>query len=151
MLIIGFMIAILMLISLGTGVAAFVARSTAGATVCEVISRISMAVALMAFALGVVEKIREILIGFGTELPTSTFLIINLTTWNLWQTIAIFLIMTMCVIADGLLFALLHAEPATRSKIQWCSFIITMCLMAIPLFLVPAMFVPLIKLMNDLS
>lgn len=151
MLIVVFLIPLLILVSLGTGVAAFVVRSTVGATVCEVISRISIALALMMFAVGVVGRIREILIGFGSEVPPSTLIIIILTNWNLWQTFAIFLIMTMCVIADGLLFALFHAEPATRRKTQWCSFIITMCLMAIPLFLVPAMFVPLIKLMNDLS
>lgn len=151
MLIFGFMITILILISLGTGVAAFVARSTAGATVCEVTSRISISVALMAFALGVVGRITEVFMAFGTELPRSTVLILKLTTWNLWQTIAIFLIMTMCVVADGLIFALLHAEPATRRQIQWCSFMITMCLMSIPLFIFPAMFVPAIKLVNDLS
>jgi hypothetical protein len=41
MLVIGFLIPVLILVSLGTGIAAFLARSTAGATVCEVISRIS--------------------------------------------------------------------------------------------------------------
>ena len=145
------LVLILVLVSLSTGVAAFIARSTSRATVCEVISRISMAVALAAFALGVSGRIREYFIGFGTELPPSTLLILNLTTWNMSQAIAIFLIMTMCVIADGLLFEMLHAEPATRRKIQWCSFITTMCLMAFSLFLVAAMFVPLIKPMNDLS
>ncbi|MDA1230321.1 MAG: hypothetical protein O2856_06065 [Planctomycetota bacterium] len=150
-ILVGMIILALVLISLGTGVAAFVTNSTAGATACEVISRATFVTVILTFALFVVPRCFEIFIGFGVELPALTILIFNLTVWNVWQSILFTLLMMFCVAADGVLFGVFHQQRSSRRLTQWISFAITICLTIIPFTIILGLYVPMVKLMNDLS
>ena len=140
-----------LLIILGTGVAAFLANSTFAASVCEVISRISFVATMLVVLFVLVPRIRDLFIGFGVELPWITVLVLSCTTWNLWQSIVIGLLMVAAAVTDGILFAIFHDQKTTRRTTQWCSFAITLILTATPFFIIAALYIPMIRLINDLS
>lgn len=144
-------VVLVLLVILGTGVAAFLVNSTVAATVCEVISRIAFAASMLALMLVIVPRIRETLEGFGVELPWITVQVLKCSNWNAWQSIVIGLLMIGILVADGILFAILHNQISTRRIAQWGSFVITLILTAMSFFIIAALFIPMVRLMNDLS
>jgi type II secretory pathway component PulF len=140
-----------LLIIVGTGVAAFLAKSTVAATVCEVISRITFVAALLTLITIVMPRLVQTYIGFGVELPWITMLVLNCTVSTLWQSILLGVLLVAGGVADGLLFATFHDQQSTRRTTQWCSFLFTLFLTMMAFFLIAALYIPMIRLMNDLS
>ena len=147
----GIIILVLLLTYLGTGVAAFLMQATTKATICEVISRTAFVAMILMFAFAIVPRLREMMIGFGVELPAPTLVIINLLYWTVWQAILFTFLMTSCVVTDGVVFGLFHYQQSSRRLTQWISFAITIFLTLIPLFIIVGLYMPLLKLMNDLA
>lgn len=144
-----FVVFVLLIIA-GIGVAAFRLNSTLAASVCEVISRIAFIAAMLTLLLVVVPRIREVFPGFGVELPCITVLVLSCNTSNLWQSIVTGLLVVAALVADGILFAIFHDQKRTRRTTQWCSFAMTLILTATPFFMIAALSIPMIRLINDL-
>lgn len=140
-----------LLIIVATGVAAFLAKSTFVATVCEVISRLTFVAALLALLTIVMPRLLQTYVGFGVELPWITMLILNCTISTLRQWILSGVLLVAGVVADGILFATYHDQRSTRRATQWCSFSLTTILTMMAFFLIAALYIPMIRLMNDLS
>ena len=141
----------IVLVIVGTGVAAFRVNSTFAASVCEVISRVTFVAAILTIMLVAVPRLRELFIGFGVELPSITLLVFTCANWNLWQSIVIGHLMVGGLVADGILFAIFHKQKSTRRTTQWCSFAITLFLTTMLFFVIIALSMPTIGLLNDLS
>ena len=144
-------VVVIHLMILGTGVASFFINNTVTATICEWISRFAFAASMCALMIFVIPRIREIFVGFGVELSPATVLVLNITTLNLWQVILLSLMMLFGVIVDGILFWIFHEQPSTRRITQWCSCAITLFLTAVAFFIIAALYVPVVKLINSLS
>ena len=140
-----------LLIIVGTGVSAFLAKSTVAATVCQVISRLTFVAALLTLVTIVMPRLLQTYIGFGVELPWITKLVLNCTTSTLWQSILLGVLLVAGGVAEGVLFATFHDLQSTRRTTQWCSFLFTLFLTMTTFFLIAALYIPMIRLMNDLS
>ncbi len=141
----------ILLVIIGTGVAAFLLNSTIAASVCEVISRVTFVAAILTIMLVAVPRLREVFIGFGVELPSITLLVLACAKWNLWQSILLGLLIVGGLVADGILFAIFHGQKSTRRTTQWCSFAITLILAMMTLLIMTALYMPMIRAITDLS
>jgi amino acid transporter len=67
------------------------------------------------------------------------------------KTILIVLLTVAGLVADGILFAVFHEQKNTRRTTQWSSFGITLILTMMMFFVITALYMPMVRLPNDLS